>query len=76
MEEFGTDSFLVRPGRKMFLVVFVGRMMEMVICFGNVPFPPFSMCVSFLSLLFSCHWIVVSGQDAYSGMVGCLVLVE
>ena len=36
---FGTDSFLVKPGRKMFHVVFVGRVMVMVICFGNVLFP-------------------------------------
>ena len=40
MGEFGTDSFLVRPGRKMFLVVFAGKRMEMVIYFGNVLFPP------------------------------------
>ena len=36
MEEFGTDSFFVRPRRKMFHVVFVGRGMVMVIRFGNV----------------------------------------
>ena len=40
LEEFGTESFLVRPGRKMFLVVFVGRRMVMDIYFGNVPFLP------------------------------------
>ena len=40
MVEFGTDSFLVKPGRKMFHVVFVGRGMVMVICFGNVLFSP------------------------------------
>ena len=41
MGEFGTDSFLVKLGRKMFLVVFAGRKMVMVICFGNVLFSPF-----------------------------------
>ena len=34
--EFGTDSFLVRPRRKTFLVVFVGRGMVMATCSGNV----------------------------------------
>ena len=76
MGEFGTDSFLVRPGRKMFHVVFAGREMVMDIYFGNVPFPlPFSMCAISLNFHFSCLWIVVSGLDAYSGMVGCLVLM-
>ena len=37
---FGTDFFLVRPRRKMFHVVFVGRGMVMVTCFGSVPFTP------------------------------------
>ena len=32
-------SFLARPRRKTFLVDFAGRGMEMVICFGSVPFP-------------------------------------
>ena len=40
MGEFGTDSFLVRPGRKMFHVVFAGRGMVMDIYFGNVLFHP------------------------------------
>ena len=39
MGEFGTDSFLVRPRRKMFLVDFAGRRMVMDIYFGNVLFP-------------------------------------
>ena len=39
MGEFGTDSFLVKPRRKMFHVVFVGRGMVMVVCSGNVLFP-------------------------------------
>ena len=51
-EEIGTDSFLVRPGRKMFLVVFAGRRMVMDIYFGSVLFPPFNMSVTSLSLLF------------------------
>ena len=34
-EEVGTDSFLVRPRRKTFLVVFVGRGMVMVTCCGG-----------------------------------------
>ena len=72
--EFGTDSFLARPRRKMFHVDFVGNGMVMVICFRSVLFTPFSMCANFLSLLFLCPWIVVAGHDAYSGMVGCLVL--
>ena len=38
--EFGTDSFLVRPRRKMFLVDFAGRRMVMDIYFGNVLPPP------------------------------------
>ena len=66
----------------MFLVVFVGRRMVMGICFGNVPFPPPSPSplpsntfVSCLSLLSSCHWIVVSGLGVYFGMVGYLVFV-
>ena len=59
----------------MFLVVFAGKRMEMDIYFGSVLFLPFNMCVTILSLLFSCRWIVVNGQDAYSGMVGCLVLM-
>ena len=70
-----TDSFLVKPGRKMFLVVFVGRRMVMGICFGNVPFPPSNTFVSCLSLLSSWHWIVVSGLGVYFGMVGYLVFV-
>ena len=52
MGEYGTESFLVKPGRKMFHVDFVGRGTVMVIYFGNVLFSPFSMCVSFLSLKF------------------------
>ena len=57
----------------MFLVVFVGRKMVMDICYGNVLFTPFNTCANFfLSLLFSCHWIAVSGLVAYFGMVGCL----
>ena len=36
MGEFGTDSFLVGPRRKMFHLVFVGRGMVMVICSGSV----------------------------------------
>ena len=39
-EEFGTDSFLVKPGRKMFHVVFVGRRMVMDILFWECSFSP------------------------------------
>ena len=67
MGEFGTDSFLARPRRKMFHVDFVGRGMVMDICFGNVLFSPFSMCATSLNFHFLCLWIGVSGQDAYSG---------
>ena len=42
--------------------------------FWECSFHSFNMCAKFPSLLFLCHWIAVSGQDAYSGMVGCLVL--
>ena len=38
--EFGTDSFLARPRRKMFPVVFVVRGMVMGIYFGSAPSPP------------------------------------
>ena len=75
MGEYGTDSFLVKPGRKMFHVVFVGRGMEMDIYFGSVPFTPFNMCATSLNFHFLCLWIVVRGLGAYSGMVGCLVLM-
>ena len=54
MGVYGTDSFLVKPSRKMFLVVFVGRGMGMDIFFGSVPFPPFNMyakCLSFAFLM-------------------------
>ena len=71
MGGFGTDSFLARPRRKMFHVDFVGRGVVMVIYFGNVLFTPFSMCANFLSLLFLCPWIVVTGLVASFGMVGC-----
>ena len=54
---------------------FAGREMVMDIYFGNVPFPPFSMCAISLNFHFLCPLIVVSGQDAYFGMVGCLVLM-
>ena len=37
--------------------------------------PPSSTFVSCLSLLSSCHWIVVSGLGVYFGMVGYLVLM-
>ena len=39
-EVSGTDSFLVRPRRKTFLVVFVGKGMVMVTCSGSVCSPP------------------------------------
>ena len=74
MEGYGTDSFLARPRRKMFLVVFVARGMVMDIYFGSVLFPPFSMYASYLSLPSSCPWIVVGGLGVYFGMVGCLDL--
>ena len=48
---FGTESFLARPRRKMFLVDFVVKRMVMVTCSGSVPFPPFSMFGIFLSSL-------------------------
>ena len=47
----------------------------MDIYFGSVLFPRFSMFVTCLSLHSSCPSIVVSGLGAYSGMVGCLVLM-
>ena len=76
MGEFGTDSLLVKLRRKTFLVVFVGRKMVMdIFVLGVFLSPPFNMCANCLSLLSSCPWIVVSGLDVYSGMVGCLVLM-
>ena len=54
----------------MFHVVFVGRGMVMVICSGNVLFPPSSMFGNFLNLLILCPLIAATGPDAYSGMVG------
>ena len=75
MGEYGTDSFLVKPRRKMFHVDFVGKGMVMVICFGNVLFSLSSVFGIFLNLLFLCHLIAVNGHVAYSGMVGCLALM-
>ena len=72
--EFGTESFLARPRRKMFLVGFAGKGMVMVTYFGNALVSPFSMCANFLNLLFLCPWIAEIGHVAYSGMVGYLVL--
>ena len=40
MGEFGTDSFLVRPRRKMFLVDFAGRRMVVDIFFWECSFLP------------------------------------
>ena len=40
MGVFGTDSFLARPRRKIFLVGSVATGMELVICFGSAPFRP------------------------------------
>ena len=37
---FATDSFLARPGTKMFLLVFVAGGMVMVTCSGSVLSPP------------------------------------
>ena len=47
MGEFGTDSFLVKPGRKTFHVVFVGREDGDGHLFWECSFPPpspFNMC--------------------------------
>ena len=66
---------MVKPGWKVFLVVFVGRGMVMGIFFGSVPFTSFNMYAKCLSLLSSCPWIVLSGLGVYFGMVGCLVLM-
>ena len=40
MEEFGTDSFLVKPGRKMFLVFFCGKKDGDGHLFWECSFPP------------------------------------
>ena len=72
---FGTNSFFVRPKRKMFPVDFVAKKMEMVICFGSVLFHLYCMLGSSLNLLTLCLWIVEDGLVAHSGMAGCLVLV-
>ena len=73
MGEFGTGSFLARPRRKTFHVVFVGRKDGDGHLFWDCSFPLFNMYAICLSLLSSCPWIVVSGLGACSGMVGCLV---
>ena len=72
MGVFGTDSFLARPRRKMFLVDAVARGMEMVICFGSVPFSPCCMSGSHPSFSLLCPWIVVVGLVVSCGMAGCL----
>ena len=77
---FATDSFLARPRRKMFLVVFVVGGMVMVTCSGSVLSPPplpltSSMFGNFLNLLIFCLWIVATGPVVCFGMVGYLVLV-
>ena len=69
---FGTESFLARPRRKTFLVVFVEKGMEMVTYSESVPFTPFSMSGIFLSLLLLCPSIAATGLF---GMGGCLDLV-
>ena len=72
--EYGTDSFLVKLRRKTFLVVFVGRRMVMDIYFWECSFLPLQHVRELPEFAFLCHWIAVSGHDAYSGMVGYLVL--
>ena len=74
--DIGTDSFLARPGRKTFPVVFVVRGMVMVTYFGSALFPhPSSMSGIFLSLLRFCHWIAATGPIVFFGMRGYLDLV-
>ena len=77
MGEYGTDSFLVKPGRKMFHVVFAGRRDGDGHLFWDCTFPsPFSMCAISLNIHFSCPLDRSQvAYDAYSGMVGCLVLM-
>ena len=69
---FGTDSFLARPRRKTFLVVFVVGGVVMVTCSGSALLTPCSMSGIFLNLLILCLWIVATGPDVFFGMVGCL----
>ena len=69
------DSFLVRPKRMMFIVGFVAREMEMVICFGSALFHLHCMSGSFLNLLLLWLWNVVIGFVVFHGMAGCLVSV-
>ena len=72
---FGTDAFLARPRRKMFLARSVAREMVMGIHFWSVLFLPSSMFGNCLSSLHLCPWIAASGLDVCFGMGGCLVLV-
>ena len=71
MEEFGTDSFLVKPRRKMFHVVFVGRGMGDGHLFWECPFHPLQHVRELPEFAFL---MSLDRSVAYSGMVGCLVL--
>ena len=73
-ESLGTDSFLVKPGRKMFLVFFVGRKMVMDIHFGCVLFPPLQHVRELPEFAFLMSLDRSKCLGAHSGMVGCLVL--
>ena len=73
--EFGTDSFLARPRRKMFPAVFEERRMEMGIHFGSALFSPSCTLGSCLSVLLLCPSIAATGPVVCYGMGGCLDLV-
>ena len=72
---FGMDFFSALSGEKSFLVVFVGVLKVMDICFGNVAIPPFFILVIVLSFVIFCLWIGVLGLGVFFGMVSCLHLL-
>ena len=69
------DFFSALSVEKSFLVVFVGDLMVMGICFGSVLILPLLMFVRVLSFMISCVLIGVLGLGVFFGMVGCLPLL-
>ena len=68
------DFFSASSEEKSVLVVFVGVLIVMDICFGNVliPFVHFRDSLSFMIF---CLWIGVLGLGVFFGMAGCLHLL-
>ena len=72
---FGMDFFSALSVEKSFLVVSVGVLIVMGICFGNVLILLLFIFEKVLSFMTSCFWIGVPGLGVFSGMVGCLPLL-